>query len=108
MIVSDLKQQTELFVDLIGLEVQVEYPGYVRIGGAEGFHIGMEEGDPGPANRLEITIRVDDVDHVYTRLQDGGVAVEGPPTDQPWGARHAWFADADGRRMSVFSPTNQS
>ncbi len=105
MIVSDLKRQVGLFVDLIGLEVLVEYPGYVRVGGGEGFHIGMEEGDPGPANRVEVTIQVDDVDHVYSQLKAGRVDVEGPPSDQPWGARHAWFTDQDGRRMSVFSPT---
>lgn len=49
MLVSDLAAQRRLFVDVLGLQVLVEYPGYVRVGGGGGFHIGMEQGSPGPS-----------------------------------------------------------
>ncbi|MGH8935854.1 MAG: VOC family protein [Acidimicrobiia bacterium] len=52
---------------------------------------------------MEITIWVDDVDAMYERLVEAGVGVEGPPQVQEWGARHAWFRDGDGRRMSIYS-----
>lgn len=50
-----------------------------------GFHIGMEEGDPGPPNAIEITVRVDDAVATFRRLAESGVNVEGLPRDQPWG-----------------------
>jgi catechol 2,3-dioxygenase-like lactoylglutathione lyase family enzyme len=103
MLVSDLERQRRLFVDILGLAVLAEHSGYLRIAGSEGFHIGMEQGNPGPPNAMEITIQVDDVDQMYERLVDAGVEVEGPPMDQDWGARHAWFRDGDGRRMSIYS-----
>lgn len=103
MLVNDLDAARRFWVDTIGLKVLLEEPGYVRVGGDDGFHIGIEEGVPGPVNATEIAVRVPDVDAAYQRLVEAGVAVEGPPTDQPWGARHAWLADPDGRRMSIFS-----
>lgn len=103
MLVSDLAAQRHLFVDVLGLGVLAEHAGYLRIGGNEGFHVGMEQGDPGPPNATEITIRVDTVDGMYERLVEAGVEVEGPPQDEDWGARHVWFRDADGRRLLVYS-----
>src|SRR3990172_376052 len=97
MLVSDLDAQRRLFVEVLGLSVLAEYPGYVRVGGSDGFNIGMEQGEPGPP------IGVDDVDETYFRLKRAGVEVEAPPQDQDWGARHAWFRDSDGRRMSIHS-----
>ena len=103
ILVSDLAAQRLLFVDLLGLNVLDEQGGYLRVGGGDGFHIGCEEGDPGSVSAIEIVIRVDDVDTTYERLAEAGVAVEGPPQDQYWGARHAWFRDGDGRRMSIYT-----
>ncbi|MGH8875586.1 MAG: VOC family protein [Acidimicrobiia bacterium] len=103
MLVRDLKQAKWFWVELLGLEVLVEYPGYVRVGGGSGFHIGMEEGDPGPPNNLEIAVVVEDVDETYQRLTASGVELEGLPEDQDWGARHVWLRDPDGRRMSIYS-----
>ncbi|HSL26310.1 MAG TPA: VOC family protein [Acidimicrobiia bacterium] len=103
MPVGDLAAARAFWTEAIGLEVLMEYPGYVRVGGGGGFHIGMEQGDPGPGTRTEISVYVDDVDAVHRRLLDRGVEVEGPPQDQPWGARHCWLRDPDGRRMSIFT-----
>jgi catechol 2,3-dioxygenase-like lactoylglutathione lyase family enzyme len=103
VLVSDLDGQRHLFIDILGLSVLAEHPGYLRVGGGGGFDIGMEEGIPGPPNAMEVTIRVDDVDEMYERLVTAGVEVDAPPEDQEWGARHAWFRDGDGRRMSIYS-----
>jgi catechol 2,3-dioxygenase-like lactoylglutathione lyase family enzyme len=105
LFVSDLERSRRFYADLLGLEVLMKEPGYLRLGGGGGFHIGMEQGDPervGAAG-VELEIEVDDVDAEFTRLSAAGVDFEGPAADQPWGARHAWFTDPDGYRMSIWS-----
>lgn len=102
MLASDLAATRRLLVDMLGIEVLMEHPGCLRIGGNGGFHPGIEEGDPGRIGSIELTIAVEKVDDAYRRLLEAGVEVEGPPADQEWGARHCWFNDGDGRRMSVY------
>lgn len=103
MLVGDLAAARRFWVEAIGLRVLAEEPGYLRVGGDAGFQIGMEQGEPGPVNSVEICVRVPDVEAAYRQLVAAGVPVEGPPADQDWGARHAWLTDPDGRRMSIFS-----
>jgi catechol 2,3-dioxygenase-like lactoylglutathione lyase family enzyme len=103
LLTADLERARRFFADVLGLSVTVAEATYIRVEGVGGFHIGMEQGDPGPPNSIEITIEVDDVDETYRRALAAGVEFEGPPADQPWGARHAWFRDPDGRRMSIFT-----
>lgn len=103
MLVSDLDAQRRLFTDVIGLQLLVDEGEYLAIGGDEGFRVGMEQGAARGCEGTEINIRVDDLDSAYARLLESGVTVEGPPEDQEWGARHVWFRDVDGRRMSIFS-----
>ena len=104
MIVSNVEAQVRLLVNLVGLELLVQEEEYVRVGGNGGFYIGMEQGNPSVGDDVDINIEVDDVDAAYGRLIEAGVEVEGPPEQQEWGARHLWFRDVDGRRMSLFTP----
>ncbi len=105
VLVGDLARSRRFYVDLLGLEALLEEDGYLRVGGREGFHIGMEEGTPERIGSLgiEIVIRVDDVDAAYDRLSALGVSFESPPADTEWGARHAWLSDPDGYRLSIYS-----
>ena len=102
--VSSLERTRAFYVGQLGLEVLLERPGYVRIGGGDGFHIGFEEGSPVGSAGIEIVIRVDDVDEAYERFRAAGVVFDTAPEDQPWGARHAWLHDPDGYPLSICSP----
>ncbi len=102
--VTNLERSRRFYVDQLGLSILMAEEGYLRIGGAGGFHLGLEERGPDQvgAAGIEIVIRVDDVDVTYERLS-GQVAFDVPPADQPWGARHAWLRDPDGYRLSIYS-----
>ena len=103
--VRDLAESRRFYVDLLGLELLMEEPGYIRIGGGDGFHMGIEEVPDAVGSRgVEIVVAVPDVDEAYRRLTDAGVAFEAAPADQPWGARHAWLRDPSGYRLSIYSP----
>ncbi len=41
--VADLERLRRFYVDLLGLEAPMEGGGCLRVGGGDGFHIGLEE-----------------------------------------------------------------
>lgn len=104
--VRDLAATRRFYVELLGLEALMEGGGYLRVGGAGGFHAGFEERDAPEvgAAGIELVIRVDDVDAAYERLSAAGVTFDTRPEDQEWGARHAWLRDPDGYRLSLYTP----
>jgi catechol 2,3-dioxygenase-like lactoylglutathione lyase family enzyme len=101
--VGSIPETKRLFVDLLGLDVLIEGGGYVRIGGGDGFHMGVEEEPDGEPIPTELVVRVDDVDAMAARLRNAGFDVT-EPADQEWGSRHSWFHDADGRPISIYTP----
>jgi len=104
--VRELARTRAFYVDLLGLEVLMEHPGYLRVGGREGFHIGFEERDDVEVGAvgIELVVAVDDVDDMYDRLTRAGVRCDTAPADQEWGARHVWLRDPDGYRLSLSGP----
>jgi glyoxylase I family protein len=105
--VSDLAQSRRFYTELLGLRVLLEEKGYVRVGVPDGLHIGMEVGKPWQigAHGIEMNLEVDDVDAWTRRLREAGIQIDQGPSDMPWGARHAFFQDPDGYRLSIFTPT---
>ena len=103
MPVRSLEAARRLYVELLGLDVLIDDGGYVRVGGHGGFHVGLEEEPSGEIKQADLVVRVDDVDATVGRLRAAGVEVT-EPENQPWGARHAWLHDPDGRPISIFTP----
>jgi catechol 2,3-dioxygenase-like lactoylglutathione lyase family enzyme len=105
MEVADLERARWFWIEALGLRLLNDRGVYIAVGGNGGFAIGIEQIAAEKVSREgpELTVRVDDVDAVTQRLRDMGVTLTEGPTDQPWGARHAWLLDPDGRRMSIYS-----
>lgn len=117
--VRDLTAARAFYVGLLELEVLVEEGGYLRVGGGDGFHIGLEQwpddqmppGDPpsGPRDPdLEIVVRVDDVERTCKRLRLAGLPIVLGPMETPWGTLHAWTRDPEGRSVSVQQPLDEA
>ncbi len=105
--VGDLVAARSFWTELVGLEVVLEDDEYVRVGGEGGFKMGIERAPEGEAPEIEVVVRVPDVDAAYARLQSAGVACDGPPEEMPWGARHIWLRDPDGRRVTLYSSSDE-
>ena len=103
--VADLKVSRAFWTEKIGLEVLVEDDEYLRVGGGDGFTMGIERAAPGEDLEVEVVVRVADVDATYERLLAAGITCDSPPQEMPWGARHIWLRDPDGRRISLYSST---
>jgi catechol 2,3-dioxygenase-like lactoylglutathione lyase family enzyme len=103
--VGDLAAARRFWTDVIGLQVLLEGDEYLRVGGDGGFTIGIERASADERPAIEVVVRVADVDAAYQRLVATGVECDGPPRDMPWGARHIWLHDPDGRPVSIYSAT---
>ena len=103
---ADLPTARAFWTEVIGLQVVLEDDEYVRVGGDGGFTMGIERAVEGESPAIEVVVRVGDVDAVYQRLVASGVDCDGPPRDMPWGARHIWLRDPDGRPVSIYSATD--
>jgi catechol 2,3-dioxygenase-like lactoylglutathione lyase family enzyme len=103
--VTDLERTVRFWTEVVGLELLLTEPGYARVGGVDGFDLGLEErpAEEVGAAGIELAIEVADVHAAHQRMTAAGVAFTAPPAEQPWGAVHAWFADPDGYRCSIFS-----
>jgi catechol 2,3-dioxygenase-like lactoylglutathione lyase family enzyme len=100
--VGDVEAAREFWTETIGLDLLVEEEGYLRVGGAGGFSMGIERADD-QVPAVEVVVRVAEVDTTFARLQAAGIDCDSPPRDMPWGARHIWLRDPDGRAVSIYS-----
>jgi len=94
--VSDLKETTSFYENILGLKKTGEWPNYVifDVGGtALAFEPG---GKKGPKKDVpDIFMVVDDVDEAYKKLKEKCVKFVTQPKDQYWGGRTATFLDPD-------------
>jgi catechol 2,3-dioxygenase-like lactoylglutathione lyase family enzyme len=102
---ADLTRARAFWTEVIGLQVVLEDDEYVRVAGEGGFTMGIERAANGEPPAIEVVVRVADVDDAYARLVSAGIECHGP-RDMPWGARHIWLRDPDGRPVSLFSATD--
>jgi hypothetical protein len=61
-----------------------------------GRKLGLFENAPGIDH---ISFAVVDVDGIKARLREAGVAFDGEPQDQSWGARMVGLKDPDGNKL---------
>lgn len=94
--VSDLKEITRFYENVLGLKKTGEWSNYVifDIGGVDlGFEPGGRKGRKEDAP--DIFMLVDNVDDAYKKLKAKGVKFVSEPKDQYWGGRTASFLDPD-------------
>jgi len=94
--VSDLKETTRFYENILGLKKTGEWSNYVifDVGGVD-----LAFGPGGKKGRKEavpdVFMLVDDVDDDYKKLKEKGVKFVSEPKDQYWGGRTATFLDPD-------------
>lgn len=57
---------------------------------------------------MYLTIEVDNVDEVYSRIKDKGVAIEIDIRDEPWGDRHFAIKDPNGIGIDIVTYSAQT
>jgi catechol 2,3-dioxygenase-like lactoylglutathione lyase family enzyme len=103
--VSSSAAAEEFYCDRLGFDQKFAYrpfggldPCYMGLRRDEAeLHVSSFSGD-GVAGGV-VFMRVEDVDRLHAELVEKGIQIDLEPTDQSWGNREMYIADADGNSI---------
>lgn len=127
VVTSKLAEARDFYIQHFGFRVVFQADWYVQLHGFRGdthpplelaFMLPNVESQPAPLHGafsgagIVLSIDVDDVDALHTKLKEAGVLREVvvPLRDEPWGQRHFLFKDPAGTLLDVFQlipPTSE-
>ncbi len=108
IVTRDLDRLLAFYQSLFGATQSFRVPPEGQI-----FYVGLQLGDGAmglvsdykvdlnAAQRMLLSIEVDDVDTLLESVQAAGGRVLGPPNDMPWGQRVAHIKDPDGNSVNL-------
>lgn len=76
----------------------------LRIGDSDLGLVADADAETGTAQRILLSVDVDDVDRVLDRIETHGGRTRGRPNDMPWGQRVAHVEDPDGNAVNLTQP----
>jgi len=104
--VADPQALRDWYVEKLCARVVQQTPRFVQLAWQDGaatvaFHLGAPLEHP---ERVQLHLRVADVDAVYRDLAARGVTFDAPPADKPWRLRTASFSDPTGHGLELEMP----
>ena len=109
--VKDAQASAEFYMRALGFKVDWEhryeegFPLYVQISRPP-LTLHLNEHGGGAGGKVELFVRVPDVDAIYKNMLDQSVKPETEPTTQAYGIRDFCFTDPDGHRITLGTPTS--
>jgi len=101
---TDVEEGADWYRERLGLDPEVETPGFVRVRGDRGVGVAIHQGDPlSTPERVQLEFRVDDLDATYERLREAGVTFAEPPQENPAGFRYVTTSDPAGHTVELRS-----
>jgi predicted enzyme related to lactoylglutathione lyase len=109
---ADLDRLLDFYTSVLGAvestRVPDEGPTFfvgLTVGEADLGLVVNAEVDTGARQRIVLSVGVDSVDDLLSRVEPAGGRVLGPPNDMPWGQRVAHIQDPDGNPVNLTQPT---
>jgi catechol 2,3-dioxygenase-like lactoylglutathione lyase family enzyme len=107
--VRRLDRALAFYRDLLGFKLVDDYPGaYARLRSPKGrTTVALHVLEPkqklvAKTEGLRLYFEAANLDRLCADLKRRGVRFDQPPTDMPWGWRHAYLRDPDGHELSFF------
>ncbi|GAA3713096.1 VOC family protein [Gordonia hankookensis] len=101
LVVSDLREAVAEHQAALGLTVLMDHGWIVTLGDEDGHQLSLMTRDAtGPANPA-VSVFVDDVDDALRKVQEQGLEVVHPRTDEPWGVTRFFYRDSSGNVINV-------
>lgn len=100
---NQLDRAAAFYTDILGLKLVMEF-GWIQTYAGEGsaapqISIATEGGSGTPVP--DLSIEVDNLDEVYQRVLEQGLAVEYGPESEPWGVRRFFVRDPFNRLVNI-------
>ena len=102
---QDLANSRAFYVDFLGLELAMDM-GFVMTFVSPSnptAQITVVQDDGGSTLLPDISIEVENVNHVHERALERGLEIVYPLTDEPWGVRRFFVVDPSGTIVNVLS-----
>jgi catechol 2,3-dioxygenase-like lactoylglutathione lyase family enzyme len=102
--VSDLDAAREAYVRILGLREVMNHGWISTLADDELRHqVSLMTKDATAPVNPQVSVEVDDVDAAYRVAVDAGLRIVHPLSDEDWGVRRFFFADASGNVVNVLS-----
>ncbi|MFI2840160.1 VOC family protein [Mycolicibacterium sp. PDY-3] len=102
--VSDIDAARAAYIATLGLTEVMNHGWIVTLADAEHRHqLSLMTKDQTAAVNPTVSVEVDDVDAAYTAAVAAGLTIVHPISDEQWGVRRFFFADAAGNIVNVLS-----
>jgi catechol 2,3-dioxygenase-like lactoylglutathione lyase family enzyme len=102
--VSDIEATRDAYVRVLGLREVMNHGWIVTLADDELRHqISLMTKDATAPVNPQVSIEVDDVDAAFQAAVDAGLRIVHPLSDEEWGVRRFFFADAAGNVVNVLS-----
>lgn len=102
--VADVEAARDAYVRTLGLAEVMNHGWIVTLADGDGRHqLSLMTRDQTAAVNPSVSIEVDDVDAAHRAAVEAGLDIVHPLTDEPWGVRRFFFADAAGNVVNVLA-----
>jgi catechol 2,3-dioxygenase-like lactoylglutathione lyase family enzyme len=102
--VSEVETTRDAYVRVLGLREVMNLGWIVTLADDQLRHqVSLMTKDKTAPVNPNVSIEVDDVDAAYQAAVDAGVQIVHPLSDEEWGVRRFFFADAGGNVVNVLS-----
>ena len=99
--VADLPAAVREHSAVLGLRVLMDHGWIVTLGDDDGHQLSLMTQDAtGPVNP-DVSVFVDDVQAALGRVEQAGLEVVHPLTEEPWGVTRFFYRAGDGRVVNV-------
>jgi len=104
---ENIEAAQHFYHEILGLEILMDLT-WIRTYGTDSsmqvqISFASEGGSGTPVP--DISIEVDDVDEMHSKMKNAGFAVIYGPADEPWGVRRFYVRDPFGKTINILSHT---
>lgn len=99
--VADLNQSVEEHRGVLGLEVLMDHGWIVTLGDSAGHQLSLMTADATAPVNPDVSVFVDDVHEALRYVENAGVEIVHPLSEEPWGVTRFFYRDSQGNIVNV-------
>lgn len=104
----DTAMAEHFYGEILGLDVLMDHDWITTYGNGEKKDVQVSFAKEGGSGTKvpHLSIEVNDVDAVYSRMKEAGFAIEYGPANEPWNVRRFYVCDPFGKLINILQHKN--